>query len=68
MVTVGEEVGKIPMVMLRLARFYDMEIEQELKKLAAKIEPAALIVMGSVVALIVSAVILPIFKLSQALH
>lgn len=68
MVTVGEEVGKIPVVMLRLARFYDMEIEQELKKLAAKIEPAALIVMGSVVALIVSAVILPIFKLSQALH
>jgi type II secretory pathway component PulF len=68
MVTVGEEVGKIPVVMLRLARFYDMEIEQELKKLAAKIEPAALIIMGTVVALIVSAVILPIFKLSQALH
>ncbi len=68
MVTVGEEVGKIPVVMLRLARFYDIEIEQELKKLAAKIEPAALIIMGTVVALIVSAVILPIFKLSQALH
>jgi type II secretory pathway component PulF len=68
MVAVGEEVGKIPVVMLRLAKFYDMEIEQELKKLSAKIEPAALVVMGSVVALIVSAVILPIFKLSQALH
>jgi type II secretory pathway component PulF len=68
MVTIGEEVGKLPMVMLRLARFYDTEIEQELKKFAAKLEPAALVIMGGVVGLIVSAVILPMFKLSQALH
>jgi type II secretory pathway component PulF len=54
--------------MLRLAQFYDTEIEQELKKLAAMIEPVALIVMGGVVGLIVSSVILPMFKLSQALH
>jgi type II secretory pathway component PulF len=68
MVSIGEEVGKLPMVMLRLAQFYDTEIEQELKKLAAMIEPLALIVMGGVVGLMVSSVILPMFKLSQALH
>jgi len=68
MVTIGEEVGKLPMVMLRLAQFYDTEIEQELKKFAAKLEPAALIIMGGLVGLIVSAVVLPMFKLSQALH
>jgi len=68
MVTIGEEVGKLPMVMLRLARFYDTEIEQELKKFAAMIEPAALIIMGGVVGLIISSIILPMFKLSQALH
>jgi type IV pilus assembly protein PilC len=68
MVNIGEEVGKLPMVMLRLARFYDTEIEQELKKFAAMIEPLALIVMGGVVGMIVSSIILPMFKLSQALH
>ena len=68
MVAVGEEVGKLPMVMLRLARFYDTEIEQTLKKLAAMIEPIALIIMGGVVGLIVSSIILPMFKLSQVLH
>jgi type II secretory pathway component PulF len=68
MVTIGEEAGKLPMVMLRLARFYDTEIEQELKKFAAKLEPVALIIMGGLVGLIVSSVILPMFKLSQALH
>jgi type II secretory pathway component PulF len=68
MITIGEEVGKLPMVMLRLAQFYDTEIEQELKKFAAKLEPAALMIMGGVVGLIVSSVVLPMFKLSQALH
>ena len=68
MVATGEEVGKLPLVMLRLARFYDAEIEQDLKKFAAMIEPAALIIMGGVVGMIVSSVILPLFKLSQALR
>ncbi len=68
MVAIGEEAGKLSFVMLRLARFYDAEIEQELKKLAARIEPAALIVMGGVVGIIVSSVILPVFRLSQALR
>ena len=54
------------MVMLRLAEFYDMEIDRELKTLSSMIEPVALIVMGSIVGMIVSAVILPIFKISNA--
>jgi len=68
MVVVGEESGELAFVMLRLARYYDLEIEQELKKLAARIEPLALIVMGGVVGVIVSSVILPVFRLSQALR
>jgi len=68
MMVVGEEAGELAFVMLRLARFYDMEIEQELKKLAARIEPVALIVMGGVVGVIVSSIILPVFRLSQALR
>ena len=68
MVAIGEETGKLAFVMLRLARFYDMEIEQELKKLAARVEPVALIIMGGVVGVIVSSIILPVFRLSQALR
>lgn len=68
MVSIGEEVGNLSTVMLRLAKYYDTEVEQELKKFAAMIEPLALIVMGAVVGLIVSSVILPMFKLAQAVH
>lgn len=66
MVATGEEVGNLPVVMLRLAEFYDMEIDRELKTLSSMIEPVALIVMGTIVGVIVSAVILPIFKISNA--
>jgi len=68
MVATGEETGNLPKVLLRLATFYDGELDRNLKALAAKIEPLALLVIGGIVGLIVTSVILPIFKLSQALH
>ncbi len=68
MVATGEEAGNLSRVMLRLAKFYDGEVERDLKKLGSMIEPIALIVLGVVVGLIVSAVILPMFKLAHALR
>jgi type II secretory pathway component PulF len=68
MVATGEEVGNLAQVMLRLAKFYDAEVDRQLKTIASMIEPLALIVMGAVVGVIVSSVILPIFKLSQVMR
>ncbi len=67
MVATGEETGNLARVMLRLAEFYDTEVDQELKMLASLIEPVALIILGAVVGLIVSSVILPLFKLSHVM-
>lgn len=68
MVTVGEEVGQLPKVMRRLSRHYDTEVEIALKKFVAVIEPVALIFLGGIVGLIVSSIVLPLFRLSHALH
>ena len=68
MVATGEETGNLPKVMIRLAEFYDAEVERELKNVATLIEPVALIVMGAVVGLIVSSVVLPLFKLAAVMH
>ncbi|MFH1480032.1 MAG: type II secretion system F family protein, partial [Pseudomonadota bacterium] len=68
MVATADETGNLPRVMLRLAEFYDTEVEQELKGISSIIEPVGLIVMGGVVGLIVASVILPMFKLAQAMH
>ncbi len=67
MVITGEETGNLSKVMLRLNNHYDLEVEQDIKKLTALIEPVALVVMGAVIGLIVSSIILPMFKLSQVI-
>ena len=68
MVSTGEEAGNLSRVMLRLADFYDKEVDRELKGFAAMIEPIALVVIGGVVGLIVSSVILPMFRLAQVVR
>jgi len=67
MIATGEEAGNLYPVMLRLARHYDTDIEQHLKRIAALIEPTALIVLGGVVGTIVASVILPLFKMAHAI-
>ena len=68
MVATGEESGNLPKVMLRLAEFYDAEVDTELKNFASMLEPLALIVMGGVVGLIVSSVILPLFRIASTVN
>ncbi len=68
MIETGEESGSLPVVMGRLADFYEREWRRALGILAKVAEPAMLVIMGGVVGLIVSSLILPIFKLSRAVH
>lgn len=68
MVATGEEVGNIPKVLLRLSEFYDAEVDRSLKIIASMIEPLALVVLGAVVGIIVSSVILPVFKIASVIH
>jgi type II secretory pathway component PulF len=66
MVTTGEETGNLPKVLGRIADYYERELARKLAAFSRMVEPIMLIIMGGVVGLIVSSLILPIFKLSQA--
>lgn len=68
MVTTGEQTGNLGMVMSRVADFYERELTKRITMFSKSIEPVMLIVMGVVVGLIVVSLILPIFKLSRAVH
>lgn len=65
MIATGEDAGKLPLVMNRLADFYDAELTRGLYRLSKLIEPLMLLVMGVLVGLIVSALVLPIFKMAR---
>jgi type II secretory pathway component PulF len=68
MVATGEQTGNLGMVMTRVAEFYERELSKRITVLSKAVEPVMLIVMGVVVGLIVVSLILPIFKLSRAIH
>ncbi len=68
MVKTGEESGKLAIVSTRIADYYQQDMSRKLKSLSKMIEPVMLLIMGVVVGLVVSSLILPIFKLSRAVH
>ncbi len=68
MIATGEQTGNLAKVMTRVADFYARELGRRIALFAKAIEPIMLLVMGVVVGMIVAALILPIFKLSRAIH
>lgn len=68
MITTGEETGNLELVSDRIAEYFQSNLEKLLKVMTKSIEPLMLLVMGVVVGVLVSSLILPIFKLSHAVH
>ncbi len=68
MIATAEQTGSLGMVMTRISEFYEREISKRITILSKAIEPLMLVIMGVVVGLIVASLILPIFKLSRAIH
>jgi type IV pilus assembly protein PilC len=65
MMTVGEETGKIDQVLVKVADFYEEEVDAVIDGLASIIEPVMIIILGSVVGLIAASVMGPIASLSK---
>ncbi len=68
MLTTAEASGSLPPVLLRLADHYEAALTRRLALLGKLAEPVMLVVMGAMVGLIVSGLILPIFRLSRVVH
>jgi type IV pilus assembly protein PilC len=67
MVEVGEQTGALQEMLNSLADFYDEEIEMEVGRFIALIEPALLVVMGIVIAVVVLALYMPLFELTSVM-
>lgn len=66
MVEVGESTGALPQMLNSVAEFFEEDVQTALTAAMALIEPAILIVMGVVVVIILIALYLPIFSMSNA--
>lgn len=65
MVKVGESTGALVEMLQNASEFYDEEIEASLTRVMALIEPAILVILGGVIAVLLLAFYLPMFQLTS---
>jgi len=65
MLAIGEETGQTDTILLKVADFYEEEVDAVIDSLTAIIEPIMILIMGSMVGLIAASVIGPISELTQ---
>lgn len=65
MLAVGEETGQIDTILVKVADFYEEEVDTVIDSLSSIIEPVMIIVMGAIVGVIAASVMGPIASLSQ---
>jgi general secretion pathway protein F len=68
MISVGEETGKLDEMLLKVADIEERHMRGRAKTLISLLAPALILVVGAVVGFMVIAILLPIFKMSSALH
>jgi len=67
MMVVGEQTGKLDLILDKLANFYAKELENLIANLTSLIEPLILVMMGGGVAVMVMSILLPMYNLSQSI-
>jgi len=65
MLAVGEETGQTDIVLVKVADFYEEEVDLAIEGISSIIEPVMIVIMGSMVGLIAASVMTPIASLSQ---
>jgi len=68
MINVGEETGKLDEMLLKVADIEERHMRARTKTLVSLLAPALILVVGALVGFMVIALLLPIFKMSRAIH
>lgn len=67
MVHIGEETGELGYILKNLANFYRRELDTAIDSLIGLIEPAMIVSLGIGVGVLVSAILLPMYSLTDAI-
>lgn len=67
MMKVGEESGSLGSILETLAKFYRREVNGAVDTLVSLIEPAMIVLLGCGVAILLAAVLIPIYNISTAI-
>lgn len=67
MISIGEETGELDQMLMKVADFYEDEVEQAVKALTSVLEPIMIVVLGGMVGTILLSMYLPMFKVFDTL-
>ncbi len=67
MIDVGEETGKLPDMLLKIAEVYDDEVDNAVTAMTSVLEPLMIVFLALVVGTIVIALFLPLIKMMSAM-
>ena len=65
MLTVGEETGQLPDMLDEVGAFYEREVDYDIKRLSALIEPLLTVAMAALILILALGVFLPMWDLTQ---
>jgi type II secretory pathway component PulF len=68
MIAVGEESGKLPEMLLKVAEIQERDTRAKTRTLVSLLAPALIMIIGAVVGFMVIALLLPILRMSKSLH
>jgi type IV pilus assembly protein PilC len=68
MMDIGEESGRLSEMMVKIADFYEQEVDATIKGLTSMIEPLLIVFLGGVVGFIAISIMMPMFKLINAIQ
>lgn len=68
MISIGEETGELDSMLMKVADFYEDEVEQSVKALTSIMEPLMIMVLGGMVGSILVGMYLPMFKIMEVVQ
>lgn len=66
LVSIGEESGRLDEVLGEIADVYEQDLDEKSALLTTLLEPAMILVVGSIIAFIVMGILLPIFEMNSS--
>lgn len=65
MINIGEKTGEMENMLTQVSDSYDFQVKNEVSGLTSLLEPLMIVVMGAVIGIIVFAIMVPIFQMSN---
>ncbi|MEK7629107.1 MAG: type II secretion system F family protein [Patescibacteria group bacterium] len=67
MVMIGEQTGKLDVLLAKVAIFFQKDVDNIMENLTSLIQPILILVLGAAAGILVAAILLPIYNLSSGL-